>query len=57
MNHEIANPPDTMEGRKHRLEILYRRIEELKPDPRNPRHHSRKQVKQLERDSVGLNRK
>jgi hypothetical protein len=31
----------------HRLEIVYRRIEELKPDSRNPRHHNRKQIKQL----------
>ena len=30
-----------------RLQIVYRRIDELKPNPRNPRHHSRKQIKQL----------
>src|SRR5205823_10935838 len=44
-----ANPPDGLEGRKHRLELVYRPIDELKPDPRNPRHHSRKQIKQLTR--------
>jgi DNA modification methylase len=49
MDHEVANPPDASKGRKHRLEIVYRRIEELKPDPRNPRQHSRKQFKQLAR--------
>src|ERR1700738_4440835 len=49
MDHEVANPPDTAQWRKHRLEIVYRRIEELKPDPRNPRHHRRKQIKQLAR--------
>jgi DNA modification methylase len=49
MHDEVTNPPDTTEGRKPRLEIHYRRIEELKPDPSNPRHHSRKQIKQLAR--------
>ncbi len=29
MDHEVVNPPDTMERRKHRLEILYRQIDEL----------------------------
>src|SRR5258708_281235 len=32
-----------------RLEIRYRRIDELTPDPRNPRQHTRKQIKQLAR--------
>ena len=32
-----------------RLEIRYRRIDDLKPDPRNPRQHTRKQIKQLAR--------
>src|SRR5428012_17354 len=49
MHEELANPPDTTHGRKRRLEVVYRRIEEIKPDPRNPRHHSRKQIKQLAR--------
>jgi DNA modification methylase len=31
----------------NRLEIVYRRIAELKPDSRNPRHHNRRQIKQL----------
>jgi DNA modification methylase len=30
-----------------RLEIRYRRIDDLRPDPRNPRQHTRKQIKQL----------
>jgi DNA modification methylase len=49
MEHDVANPPDASEGQKPRLEIVYRPIEDLKPDPRNPRHHSRKQIKQLTR--------
>jgi hypothetical protein len=49
MHEELANPPDTTHGRKRRLELVYRRIEDLKPDPRNPRHHSRRQIKQLTR--------
>src|SRR5712671_4339500 len=32
-----------------RLEIRYRRIDDLKPDPRNPRQHTRKQIQQLAR--------
>ena len=29
------------------LKIVYRRIEELKPDPANTRHHSKKQIRQI----------
>ena len=36
-------------SRAPRLEIVYRPIAELKLDPRNPRHHSRKQIRQLAR--------
>ena len=28
------------------LDIIYRRIAELKPDPANPRHHTKKQIRQ-----------
>jgi DNA modification methylase len=34
---------------KGRLEIIYRRIGELKPDLKNPRTHTRKQIEQLAR--------
>ena len=30
-----------------RLTIIYRRIEDLKPDPANPRRHSKKQIRQI----------
>jgi DNA modification methylase len=30
-----------------RLTIINRRIEDLKPDPANPRHHSKKQIQQI----------
>jgi len=33
--------------RQQRLAITYRRVEELKPDPANPRRHSRKQLRQI----------
>jgi len=33
----------------HQLQIELRPIDQLKPDPRNPRRHSRKQIKQLAR--------
>ena len=29
------------------LNIVYRPIRELKPDPNNPRHHSKKQIQQI----------
>jgi DNA modification methylase len=29
------------------LKIVYRRIEDLKPDPANPRHHTRRQIRQI----------
>ena len=29
------------------LKIVYRRIEELKPDPANPRRHTKKQIRQI----------
>jgi ParB-like chromosome segregation protein Spo0J len=32
---------------RHRLKIVERRIEDIKPDPRNPRIHSRKQIRKL----------
>jgi DNA modification methylase len=47
MENEVATPPDTSRGQSPRLEILYLPIDRLRPDPRNPRHHSRKQIKQL----------
>src|SRR4029077_14890729 len=31
----------------HRLKIVYRHIDEVKPDPRNPRIHSPRQIKKL----------
>src|SRR6476660_6305239 len=31
----------------HRLRIVYRHLDELKPDPRNPGVHSRRQIKKL----------
>jgi DNA modification methylase len=34
-------------GVPYRMSITYRRIEELKPDPANPRHHSKKQIRQI----------
>ena len=49
MDHEVTNAREMAEGRRHRLEIVYRRIDDLKPDPRNPRQHTRKQIKQLAR--------
>jgi DNA modification methylase len=49
MDHQNPTPPDPSGGESPRLQISYRRIDQLKPDPRNPRRHSRKQTKQLAR--------
>jgi DNA modification methylase len=35
------------------LNIVYRLLEELKPDPANPRHHTKKQIRQIA-DSIKL---
>ena|ERR1700730_8346601 len=29
------------------MSVVYRRIEELKPDPANPRRHTKKQIRQI----------
>jgi hypothetical protein len=29
--------------------VVYRRVDDLNPDPRNPRHHSKKQIRQIAR--------
>jgi ParB-like chromosome segregation protein Spo0J len=45
-----GRPLGQLENRQSdRLEIVYRRIDELKRDPNNPKKHPRKQVKQLVR--------
>jgi ParB-like chromosome segregation protein Spo0J len=38
---------DRSERRKQRLEIVYRPIGEMKPDPANARQHSKQQVRKL----------
>src|SRR5258708_19373344 len=42
MQHHPALPT-----RDSRVEIVYRPIDQLKPDPRNPRRHERKQIRQI----------
>jgi ParB-like chromosome segregation protein Spo0J len=39
------------------LSIVYRQIDELKPNPANPRHHSKKQIQQIAAsiDAFGFN--
>jgi ParB-like chromosome segregation protein Spo0J len=37
----------TLARRAKLLKIVYRSVEELKPDPANPRHHSKKQIRQI----------
>jgi hypothetical protein len=34
--------------------VAHRRIEELKPDPANPRRHSKKQIRQIARSIEAL---
>jgi DNA modification methylase len=38
----------------HRLKIVYRHINEVKPDPRNPRRHSPRQIRKLAKIIAGL---
>jgi len=44
-------------GAPYRMSVNYRRIEELKPDPTNPRRHSKKQIRQIAKsiDVFGFN--
>ena len=42
---EAANQAET--GRTKHLKILFRPIHEVKPDPKNPRVHSKKQIRQI----------
>jgi DNA modification methylase len=37
----------TLPTRDPRIEVVYRPIEQLRPDPRNARRHSRKQIRQI----------
>ncbi len=42
-----------VQTRDPRIEIVYRPIDQLKPDPRNPRQHERKQIRQIA-DSIAV---
>ena len=44
-------------GREHRVAVVYRPIAELRLDPKNPRLHSDKQVRQIARsiEAFGFN--
>ena len=35
------------EASRSRMSVVYRRIEELKPNPTNPRRHTRSQIRQI----------
>ena len=39
--------PPALPARDPRVEIVYRAIDQLKPDPRNPRRHERKQIRKI----------
>lgn len=44
-------------GTRHALEVTYLRIDQIKPDPRNARAHSKKQIRQIAKsiESFGFN--
>jgi DNA modification methylase len=41
------NTADFSTAVRPRMSVVYRRIEELKPDPANPRRHTKKQIRQI----------
>ena len=43
----MSKIPDRSDRRKQRLEVVYRTIDEIKPDPANARRHSGKQIRKL----------
>jgi DNA modification methylase len=43
----MSKMPDRSVRRKQRLEVIYRTIDEIKPDPANARRHSGKQIRKL----------
>jgi len=43
----MSKMPDRSVRRKQRLEVIYRMIDEIKPDPANARRHSGKQIRKL----------
>ena len=45
------SPHDNSNSHRN-LQIVYRRIDELKPDPANPRCHTQKQIRKIA-DSIG----
>ena len=53
----MSKTPDRSERRKQRLEVVYRAIDELKPDPANARQHSHAQIRKLANsiDTFGFN--
>src|ERR1700688_3999056 len=52
----VANdPPEPSPlNAQPRLTIVYRRLEEIRPNPRNPRRHSRAQIRNLARNIRAL---
>jgi ParB-like chromosome segregation protein Spo0J len=57
MHAVIRSHPEIADRAPERLAIVYRPIAELRPDPKNPRTHSRKQVEQIAKSitSFGFN--
>ena len=53
----MSKMPDRSDRRKQRLEVVYRTIDELKPDPANARRHSGTQIRKLANsiDTFGFN--
>ena len=47
MSKSNHNPGPASNQKDNQLRVSYRRLEELKPDPANPRRHSKKQVRQI----------
>jgi hypothetical protein len=44
---KLKRPSQEQTGVDCPVEVVYRRIDQLKPDPRNPRRHTAKQIRQI----------
>jgi hypothetical protein len=52
--HNLRAPRREAASLAPRMSIVYRTIDQLKPDPANPRRHSKKQIRQIANSIEGF---